>query len=124
MELTAGGSYSMRNSLIKLENLQGQSTKKPHSLEVFYFDLEIFKRCNTLLSKLICYDRWVLQNFQDKSNLIGVFAKAFPQPSCLFFIFLEQTTDDLGAEIPCSVQCVELFSESLQNKTCYRLNPK
>ena len=40
--LTADGSYSMWNSLSKLEkewNLQGWPTKTPHSLGVFYFGL-------------------------------------------------------------------------------------
>ena len=42
MELTAGGNYRMWNSLSKLKkewNLQGGSTKTPHSLEFFYFGL-------------------------------------------------------------------------------------
>ena len=43
MELTADGSYSMWNSLSKLENewnLQRErSIKMPHSLGVFYFGL-------------------------------------------------------------------------------------
>ena len=41
-ELTSDGSYSMWNSLSKLEkewNLQGWPTKTPHSLGVFYFGL-------------------------------------------------------------------------------------
>ena len=42
MELTAVRSYSIWNSLSKLEkewNLQGWSTKTPHSSGVFYFAL-------------------------------------------------------------------------------------
>ena len=46
MELTVDGSYSMRNSLSKLEkewNLQGWLTKTQHSLGVFYFNLGGFQ---------------------------------------------------------------------------------
>ena len=47
IKLTTDGSYSMWNSLSKLEkewNLQGWSTKTQHSLGVFYFGLEGFQR--------------------------------------------------------------------------------
>ena len=47
MELTVDGSYSMWNSLSKLEkewNLKGWSAKMPHGLVVFYFVLEDFPR--------------------------------------------------------------------------------
>ena len=46
MELTVDGSYSMWNSLSKLEkewNLQGWLTKTQHSLGVFYFNLGGFQ---------------------------------------------------------------------------------
>ena len=46
MELTVDGSYSMWSFLSKLEkewNLQGWSTKMPHSLVVFYFGLAGFQ---------------------------------------------------------------------------------
>ena len=87
-ELTSDGSYSMWNSLSKLEkewNLQGWPTKTPHSLGVFCFGLGGFSRGVTHLWKLTCYDLWVFQNFQDKPNFSGVFKKAFHQPPCLFF---------------------------------------
>ena len=132
MELTAGGSYSMRNSWSKLEkewNLQGLSTKTQHSLGVFCFGLGVFKERNTLLWKLTCYDLRVLQNFQDTPNFSGVFKKIFPQPPCLF-LFLTQTTGRkiylLFLVLRYLAQCtgVELLPEPLQNKICYRLHPK
>ena len=46
MELTSDGSYSMWNSLSKLEkewNLQGWPTKARHNLRVFYFGLGRFQ---------------------------------------------------------------------------------
>ena len=49
MELTADGSYSIWNSLSKVVkewNLQGRSTKRSHSLAVFYFgkgDFQVVK---------------------------------------------------------------------------------
>ena len=46
MELTADGSHSIWNSLNKVEkewNLQGQSTKRSHSLGVFYFGMGDFQ---------------------------------------------------------------------------------
>ena len=80
----------MWNSWSKLRkewNLQGWSTKKSHSLWVFYFGLRVFKGCNTLLCKLTYFDLQVFQNFQDNPNISGVFKKAFPQPPCLFVFF-------------------------------------
>ena len=46
MELTADESYSIWNSLSKVEkewNLQGGSTKTPHSSRVFYFGMGDFQ---------------------------------------------------------------------------------
>ena len=46
MELTADRSYSIWNSLSKVEkewNPQGQSTKRSHSLGVLYFDMGDFQ---------------------------------------------------------------------------------
>ena len=111
-------------------NPQEWSTKKPHTLGVFVFGLGIFKGCNTLLWKHICYDLPVFRNFRDKPrNLLGVFTQVFPPPPYLFF-FLKQTTDrqiDLlfwVLRYPAECASLELLPEPPQNKICYRLHPK
>ena len=47
----------------------------------------LFKGCNTLLWRLICYGLRVFQNFQDKLNFSEVYKKTFPQPLCLIFFW-------------------------------------
>ena len=133
MEMTAGGSYSLWNFLEWIRKgveLQGWSTKKPHSLGVLFFGLGIFKGCHTLLRNHICNELRFFQNFYDKPrNFSGVFTKAFPQPPCLLF-FLKQTTDKqidlLFWVLRYLAHCtgLELFPEPPQNKICYRLHLK
>ena len=89
MELTTDRSYSVWNSLSKLEkewNLQVWSTKTLHNLGVFYFDLRVFKGWNTLLWKLTCYDLWVFRI--SKTNLTSVeYSKRhfLDHPSCFYW---------------------------------------
>ena len=105
-------------------NLQGWSTKKPHSLGVFFFSLGVFKGFNTILWKHFCYDLQVFQNFLDKPrNLSGVFTKAFSQTPCSVF-FLEQTIDRQLDLLLWVLRCLKRLPESPQNKICYRLQLK
>ena len=62
------------------------------------------------------------QNFQDRPrNINGVFTEAFPQPHCLFFFLLEQTTD---RQIDLISHCtgLELLPVPPQNQICYSLH--
>ena len=90
MEVTAVDVIACGISLSELErawNLQGWSTKKPHSLAVLFFGLGIFK-CYTLLWNRSWNELQLFQNFQDEPrNFSGIFTKAFPQPPCLYFFF-------------------------------------
>ena len=128
MEVIACGIYW--SELERAWNLQGQSTKKPHSLGVPFFGLGIFKRCCTLLWNHTCNELRFSQNFQEKPrNFSRVFTKTFPQPPCSCF-FLEQTTDrqiDLlfwVLRYPTHCTALELLPEPSQNKICHRLHPK
>ena len=124
MELTAGGSYSMWNSWSKLRkewNLQGWSTKTPHSLGVFYFGMGFFKGCNPLLWKLTCYDLQVSQISKTNLTSVEYLKRHFlNHPACFFF--LERTTDRekellfLVLRYPAPCTGLELLPEPLQKK--------
>ena len=124
MELTAGGSYSMWNSWSKLRkewNLQGWSTKTPHSLGVFYFGMGFFKGCNPLLWKLTCYDLQVSQISKTNLTSVEYLKRHFlNHPACFFFFFW--TTDRekellfLVLRYPAPCTGLELLPEPLQKK--------
>ena len=132
--MTASGSYSIWNFLEWIRKgveFASVINQKPRSLGVPFFDLGIFKRRYTLLWNRTCNELRFFQNFEDKPrNFGGVFTKAFPQPPCLFFFFLEQTTDRQidflfwVLRYPAHCTALELLSEPPQNKIYYRLHPK
>ena len=129
------GSYSVWNSLSILEkewNLQGWSTKTPHSLGIFlYFGLGVFKGCSTL------YGSSLAMTFEisriSKTNLTSVkcLKRHFLDHHAYFY--LEQTTDRqiglyvLGAEIytlPFYCTGLVLLPELPQNKICFIFHSK
>ena len=118
------------SELEKEWNLQEWSTKKLHSLRLFFFGIGVFKGCNTLLWKHTCYDLRVFQNMQDKPrNVSQVFTKASPQLPCLVFS-LEKITDrqiDLllwALRYPAQCTGLEPLPQPPLNKIRYRLHPK
>ena len=90
----------------------------------------LFKGCNTVLWRLICYGLRVFQNFQDNPNFSEVHKKTFPQPLCLIFfwsrLLIERQTfwfwcwDTLLS----ALTSLEPFPEPLQNRICYILHSK
>ena len=112
------------SELEKQWNLQGWSTKKPHSLVVLFFGYRIFKGCNTLLWNHTWYDLWFCQDFQDRSICKGV------SSTTVTVFFLEQITDryiDLlfwVLRYPAHCTGLERLPEPPQNKIFYRLRPK
>ena len=95
MELTVDGSYSMWNSLSKLEeewNLQGWSAKMPHSLGVLYFGLGGFQ--GVLHTFMEAHLLWpsTFPEFPRQTWLQWTIQKGISSITMPDF-FLEQTTD-------------------------------
>ena len=62
-------------------------------------------------------------------NFSGVYLQGhfFNHTACFVsgtFHLLTNRPSVLGADIPCQLRCQELFPESFQNETCYKLYPK
>ena len=128
-------SYSVWNSLSTLKkkwNLQGWSTKTPHSLGIFYFDLGVFKG-----GVAHFYGSSLAMTFEisriSKTNLTSVECLKRHFLNHHAYFYLEQTTDRqidlyvLGAEIyTLPVYCTRLvlLPELPQNKICFIFHSK
>ena len=91
MELTAGGSYSMWNFLEwirKQWNIQGWSTKKPHSLGVPFLIIGSSRGVTHF------YGITLNTTFDfSRISKTDLFAKVFPQPLWLFFFWNRSLID-------------------------------
>ena len=89
MELTAGGSYSMRNSWSKLEkewNLQGLSTKMQHSLGVFCFGLGFSRSVTHFYGSSLAMTFEFFRISKIHLTLVEYSKKYFlNHPACFFF---------------------------------------
>ena len=135
--MTAGGSYGMWISWIKLE-MRGRSTKKSHSLGATFFGV-FSKDFHTFLGSHLQWPS-VFQNFRGKPrNLVEYLLRHFiNHPACFFLektidrhpacFFLEKNIDrqiDLlfwMLRDPANYTDLELLSEPPQNKMCYILH--